>query len=155
MKKYAQKHSSGDVLAATVAYLRYLSSMYQNHHWQAQGDDFYGNHLLFERAYKQTIEDVDKLAEKAIGLNDISIMDLRKQLSLMKAIGQKYPEHISTPDHLRHAIKAEQQFVTLLSTVQRRLENSNELSLGLDNLLAELSDNAESRIYLLKQASLT
>ena len=155
MRKYAQKYSGGEILAAAVAYLRYLSSMYQNHHWQAQGDDFYGNHLLFERAYKQTVEDVDKLAEKTVGLFGIEVMGLQKQLSLMKAIGEKYTQQNSTQEHLHHAIQTEEEFVRLLYTVQQKLTKSNELSLGLDNLLAELSDNSESRLYLLKQALTT
>lgn len=153
MKKHAQKSSSGEILGAIVAYLRYLGAMYQNHHWQAQGNDFYGNHLLFERAYKQIIEDVDALAEKSIGLFDVNVLNFHTQLTLIKAIGEKFPEHETTQEHLTHSISAEKQFVKMLQIAQQKLKGTNELSLGLDNLLAELSDNSESRIYLLKQAS--
>lgn len=152
MSEYAQKYSGGEILAVAVAYLRYLSSMYQNHHWQAQGNDFYGNHLLFERVYKQILEDVDALAEKSAGLFDTSVLNFHKQLSLIKSIGDKFPEHGTTQEHLLHSVSAEQRFVKMLKITQEKLKSTNELSLGLDNLLAQLSDNSESRLYLLRGA---
>lgn len=152
MRKCAQKYSGGEILAAVVAYLRYLGAMYQNHHWQAQGNDFYGNHLLFERVYKQILEDVDALAEKSVGLFDTSVLNFHKQLSLIKSIGDKFPEHNTTQEHLSHSVSAEQRFVKMLKITQEKLKGTNELSLGLDNLLAQLSDNSESRLYLLRGA---
>jgi DNA-binding ferritin-like protein len=151
MNKLAQKSSGSEALAALISYLRYLGLMYQNHHWQAKGNDFYGNHLFFERVYKQVLEDVDSLAEKTIGLYDVNVLRFHKQLSFIKTIGEKFADHDSTQDHLQHSIIAENKLVKMLYATQQKLKGTNELSLGLDNLLAELSDNSENRLYLLKQ----
>jgi DNA-binding ferritin-like protein len=36
-------------------------------HWQAKGQPFYGDHLLFERLYKARVEQIDSLAEVIAG----------------------------------------------------------------------------------------
>ena len=50
-----------------VAMLRAIYNVHQNNHWLTEGDNFYGNHLLFQRIYESAQENADLAAEKFIG----------------------------------------------------------------------------------------
>ena len=49
------------------ASLRAAHHLYWTLHWQAKGQPFYGDHLLFERLYKGRLEEIDDLAELIAG----------------------------------------------------------------------------------------
>jgi hypothetical protein len=49
------------------ACLRASHHVYWTLHWQAKGQPFYGDHLLFERLYTARIEEIDGLAEVIAG----------------------------------------------------------------------------------------
>ena len=63
-------------LSVALVHLKFLASVHQNHHWVTKGDPFYGDHLLFQRVYEATAEDIDTMAEKAIGLGSTTNVDL-------------------------------------------------------------------------------
>ena len=153
MKKQAQTRTSVELLSTIVAFLRYLSLMYHNHHWESKGRNFYEDHLLFERLYNQMSEQIDKIAEKSIGLFGSEIVNFSKQLILIKELDAKFPYH-SPEEAIKHSLMVEKELTKLIENVAGKLEMNGELSLGLDNLLAELCDNSENRCYLLGQVEI-
>src|ERR1700760_4998396 len=46
----------GQELGLLVAVLRAASVVHQSHHWQTRGTSFYGDHLLFEKLYNDSLE---------------------------------------------------------------------------------------------------
>lgn len=150
MNKFAQSNAR-EILAAYVANLRSIYLVHQNNHWQCSGPNFYANHLLFERLYKEAGDQADMLAEKAIGLFGSETLDLRKQASLIKTLTSMYtgggPE-----DCVKSSLKAEQDFVRLSGTIKAKLTDLGVITLGLDDLIMELASKSEGRIYLLQQA---
>jgi DNA-binding ferritin-like protein len=151
MKKNAQKHSGGEILAAYTAFLRGLYLLHQNNHWQTKGKNFFGNHLLFERLYKETSEQADQIAEKTIGLYDSDALNFKNQMSLIKDVISQY-SCVNPEQCVQSSLKAEEQFIKLCETVKNKLDEIGELTMGVANLIEELASNAEGRIYLLKGA---
>lgn len=61
-------HKCLKVGALYIASLKALALIHQHSHWTAKGVTFYGDHLLFERLYNDTLELLDEAAEKFVGL---------------------------------------------------------------------------------------
>ena len=141
-------------LSVFLVYLKYLSAVHQNHHWITRGDAFYGDHLLFQRLYDAVAEDIDSVAEKAIGLGCNDNVDLLRVTSQFTKLVQTYT-HASTipqPSELaRRSYIAEMNFLKATSHLVGHLKECGMLTRGLDNLLAGIEDKHEGHIYLLKQ----
>jgi DNA-binding ferritin-like protein len=73
-------------LHVMLSFLRYLYLLHQTNHWTASGDPYYGDHLLFERLYTTTVEEIDAIGEKAVGLGSPHLVNLKDQLNLVSYI---------------------------------------------------------------------
>ena len=153
LKDYAEiKYTE---LSAVLAYLRALTWLHQTHHWQTNGPLFYGDHLLFDRLYTETNEEIDTVAEKVLGFGPNELVDAIVQADQMG----RFLKHIAAMSPLADGLVsssycAEECFMTFLQLVYRRLEAKSTLSLGLDNLLQGIADKHEGHLYLLKQRAL-
>ena len=67
-------------LGGVLALLRAQALSYQTSHWQVRGDDYYGNHLMFERLYGSVGEEIDTLAEKIVGYVGVEGVALPDQM---------------------------------------------------------------------------
>ena len=94
-------------LSVLLVYLRHLSFIHQNHHWVSKGEPFYGDHLLFQRLYAGVAEDIDTLAEKAIGLGSTANVAL--------------PLHTMQLNKLLHNMVTAKQLLCNLSQKQTNL----------------------------------
>jgi DNA-binding ferritin-like protein len=141
-------------LSVLLVHLKFLAAVHQNHHWTAKGDPFYGDHLLFERLYGGTVGEIDSVAEKAVGLGNVSNVDLMLQTTQVLRLVQGYgmSQTIPQPTELaKRSLMAEMNF---LATIMRLVESMNEtgtLTRGLDNLIAGIEDQHEGHVFLLKQ----
>ena len=153
MKKIAEANAK-EIMAAYVAMLRSVAIIHQNNHWQCSGPNFYSNHLMFERLYKEASEQSDALAEKSIELFGIDVLDLKKQAGLIKTLVSIYAHGGSSDNEtaLSNSIEAEKDFIKLSSNVIQQLNKFKALSPGLEDLINGLMSDSENRIYLLKQA---
>jgi hypothetical protein len=70
--------------AVWLGFLRALNFLHQTHHWQCSGNNYFSDHLLFERLYNETLPEIDKLAEKLIGLESIRLTNQIHQLKHME-----------------------------------------------------------------------
>jgi DNA-binding ferritin-like protein len=133
-----------------IASLRSLYLIHQHGHWTTKGLTFYGDHLLFERLYKQASEDADIAAEKMIGLFGESAFDYVKQFELIGKIGANYAKYEGNPIKMSLAIVAD--FIKLSKQFYDYLESENKMTLGLDDLIMNLANKQEESSYLLNQA---
>ena len=53
-----------EVLVAVLVSLRALALLHQTHHWLSDGPEYYADHLLFERLYNETVEEIDAIGER-------------------------------------------------------------------------------------------
>lgn len=141
-------------LSVVLVHLRFLTFVHQTHHWVARGDSFYGDHQLFQRLYDATVEHVDALAEKAVGLAGIENVNISLQTTQLARLVSGYGMMSTIPqttEIAKRSLAAEVNFIKTTELALETLKESGQLTKGLDNLLAGLLDVHESHIYLLKQ----
>lgn len=143
-------------LSVLLVHLRFLALVHQTHHWTAKGDPFYGDHLLFERLYNGLLEDIDALAEKAVGLGGNDNVNLPLQIMQLNVMAQSYGMATTIPqasDLAKRSLLAEVAFLRCAAHCSLSLKETGLMTRGLDNLLAGIEDKHEGHVYLLKQRS--
>ena len=137
------------VAALFVATLKSIYVIHQQNHWLSKGNDFYGNHLLFERIYGVAKEDVDLAAEKFVGLFGSDCLDYDLQAKMSFDVLKKYS---SEKDLLERSLKIETDFIKFCKDSYECFKDEDTLSLGLDDMIMSIASNHEGVVYLLKQA---
>ncbi len=135
--------------AKYVAFLRALYLLHQNHHWVSQGQNFYGNHLLFQRIYESTQTNVDSAAEKIIGVFGADNLGLQEQNNLIKEFLDTYQTSDSI---IENSLKAEKDFLQFGEKFYTALKENDKMTLGLDDMIMSIANDRETSVYLLKQA---
>lgn len=141
-------------LSVVLAHLRYLTALHQTHHWVARGDTFYGDHQLFQRLYEGTLQDVDDVAERAVGLGCEQNVCLALQLRQVVAVDRStaMPQTMPQSSGLAQAsLHAERAFLVALHEASSSLCRSDAMTAGIENLLQQVADRHERHVYLLRQ----
>jgi len=140
-------------LAVLLSATRALSMLHQANHWRAFGDPFYGDHLMYERAYDSVAEDIDSVAERLVGLAGDALIDPVTSASQTARILHEAMQAMGSTqdDILRASLDAETYYADMLETVVAALESKDQLSYGTDNLLAGIADKHEGLMYLFKR----
>jgi len=144
-------------LSVLLAALRAAAMMHQTHHWQTRGGHSYGDHILFQRIYDDSLPFVDQIAERAVGAGTVHNVSHMAQMRHVATIGTEcLYQGVQTADPGASqlawlSLRAEAKLLVLITLVRRVLEQSNHLSDGTDNLLQGVADKHEEFTYLLKQ----
>lgn len=131
-----------------VSFLIAIGISHRDHHWLAKGDNFYGNHLLFDRIYKTAHDDADTAAERFVGLFGPETVNIRLQAQLISKILQ---ETEKTDDPISASLAVEKKFLEFSEKFYKILEKQNKLTLGLEDMLPAIASNREEACYLLQQ----
>lgn len=132
-----------------ISDIKALYTAYQSAHWSAKGDSYYGDHLLFQRLYEDVAEEIDKVAERAIGATgNVSIVEPHKLLSMslnsinvLVASGETYACFFD----------AEKKFLQRLASSINFMRSSGTITDGIEDLLQGISSKHEEHVYLLQQ----
>lgn len=146
-------------LGAIVGMLEGLAVLFQTFHWRVNGDTFYGDHLMFQRIYEGIDGQIDGIAEKALGLGATSLISPSKITETMDIFLDHCNQMHSlvTDDenmNFAYAKKGKAALELFIHTVEKMmvdLKDKNQLTKGLDNMLAGVLDAQEGYVYLLKQ----
>jgi DNA-binding ferritin-like protein len=142
-------------LGALVAVLRAAALIHQSHHWQTRGDSFYGDHLLYERLYDDSLDLVDRVAERAVGSGHRLLVQPVIQAdqvgSLVKFFCGDIKSDPNPDEYAAISFMTEVYVLSFLGLAYNALEASQLLTNGTDNLLQDVSDKHESFMYLLRQ----
>ena len=140
-------------LGVLVAVLRAAAIVHQTHHWQTRGGNFYGDHLLFERIYNDSVGFVDQVAERAVGSGSAGLVDPRTQTALVAGLVQTWigKDMPTSFDMVTRSLKVVQCVVACIQLASSTLESKGQLSDGTENLLQGISDKHEEFVYLLQQ----
>jgi hypothetical protein len=147
-----------ETLQWLLALLRAQYWMYQNLHWEVQGDAAYGNHLLFQRIYEGDDAEgedddgvqgeVDALAEKMVGTYGNAAVS-------SAALIDKVNRWLHTWDQVdclfRRALYSERCARICIRRTYERLKDLGAISLGMDDFLMGLDSGHETNEYLLRQ----
>lgn len=126
----------------------------QHAHWVAKGDSSYEDHLLFERLYNELLEEIDDYVERAIGLSDESVAN---PLEISKLVAEKMPSVVKfNPDGdskslINCVLGSEKYVLNGLEDLYSTLKESDNLTLGLDDLIMSMHSLHEKHTYLLNQ----
>lgn len=139
------------VAALYVATLKAMALIHQHSHWTTRGAPFFGNHLLFERLYDSTLDDLDLAAEKFIGLFGDEVLDYDLQTDLLHKILLKYKNLEGSP--LEMSLGIEKDFLKLSREAYDCFDKEGKLieSLGLDDMVMAIASNRETSVYLIQQ----
>lgn len=137
--------------ALYIATLKAIALVHQHSHWTTKGKPFYGDHLLFERIYKSSLEDLDLAAEKFIGLFGTDCLDYQLQADLLNKVLLRYKGLEGEP--LAMSLAIEKDFLKFSKDAYNCFEEEGTLTLGLDDMVMAIASNREGAVYLLQQAS--
>jgi len=136
--------------ALYVATLKALSLIHQHNHWTTKGVSFYGDHLLFERLYKSTLENLDLAAEKFIGVFGDQCLGYDLQVALLNKVLTKYKNLEGSP--IQMSLEAEKDFLKFSKDAYNCFEEEGKLTLGLDDMVMAIASEREGAVYLLQQS---
>jgi DNA-binding ferritin-like protein len=135
--------------ALYIASLKGMALIHQHNHWTTKGEAFYGDHLLFERLYNSTLENLDLAAEKFVGLFGDQCLNYDLQADLLHKFLLKYKNLEGSP--VQMSLECEKDFLKFSKEAYNALEDSGALTLGLDDMLMEIASKREESCYLLQQ----
>lgn len=142
-------------LGALVAVLRAAALVHQTHHWQTRGDTFYGDHLLYERLYNESLDMIDRVAERGVGsghrLLVHPVIQSTQVGALVKFLCGDIQVDPSPDDYAAIGFMTEVYVLSFLGMAYQALQASQLLTNGTENLLQDVSDKHESFVYLLRQ----
>lgn len=149
-------------LMSIVSMLKGLYTMAQSAHWSVTGKSFYGDHQLLQAIYEGIDLQVDMIGEKASGLNSGIAEDPYKLLQAsttfvgilierQSTTRSWRPERSPTEAQLYQLANGLESFVKVTEELMESISQRDEMTKGLDNLLAGVLDEHEKFIYLLGQ----
>lgn len=138
-----------DMFKRLFGLARGLQFTYQQIHWLSKNTISYQDHLLADRLYDSIEAEVDPIAEKSIGvLKSIEAIDTIDSLKYMAGCFKNFPKSPKeNAEMFKHALEKE---LELINHCEECCEAEGN-SLGFDNMLADIADRAEGRVYLLQQ----
>ncbi len=136
--------------AVYVATLKAMYLIHQQNHWLAKGNDFYGNHLLFQRIYESVSGSLDTAAEKFITILGAECLDYKLQADLLNKLLLKYSDKCE--DGLSCSLAIEQDFIKFSKAAYECFEQEGKLTLGLDDFIMATASEREESVYLLTRA---
>lgn len=135
----------GDLLAL----LRAQHWIYWSSHWEIWGDDFYGNHLLFERMYSGDLTtEIDTLAEKMVCYFGAEAVNPIKQFTRTAQFIAVWGR-IDCP--MQRALRMESDCQKALQLAYDAIKESGEMTLGLDDFIMATANRHETALYLFRQ----
>lgn len=136
--------------ALYVASLKALALIHQHNHWTTKGVAFYGDHLLFERLYNDTLKLLDLAAEKFVGLFGDGVLAYDIQTTLLAKVLSKYSNLEGSP--VQMSLEAVRDFIKFSKEAYNCFEEEGKMTLGLDDMIMEISSKSEEFVYLLQQS---
>jgi len=143
-------------LTIMLSYLRAMQAWFHGAHHVTGGEGFAGDHTdLYTRIYEAILEDYDAAAEKAVGLSDESLACPIKVMDQANKIIAKFksPCNLNATEIAKHGYDIIMKYLKFLDYLYKNLEESEELTLGLDDFIMAMANDYETFAYLLKQRS--
>lgn len=145
-------------MSGLLALLRAAYMLHQTAHWQTHGGGYYGDHIMLQRIYEESLEGIDGTAERLIGLSsDLAAVCPLKQIQLMEAMIMAFVPDVKTPAMhepdalIKRSLDVESVILKVIKEVKATIEASGDLTEGLDDMLQSLASKHEEFVYLLKQ----
>lgn len=141
------------IMGVLLSMLRAEAVVHQTHHWQTRGQNYYGDHLLFDRLYGDANGLIDSWAERTVGVGGIEYVGPVIQMAHQAVlVAYAQPEAQEAQEDFPECSLAVVRLVLLLIEVVRAdLAAIGALTSGTENLLQGIADKHEEFAYLLTQ----
>lgn len=131
-----------------LACLRAQYWSYQESHWRVAGAIFYGDHLLFERLYKDVQKEVDGLAEKMVACFGGFAVESG---ALLPKVAEWLERWCQVECVHERGLLSEKAFQACCRRTYDLLKATDVLTLGMDDFLMAAASTHETHTYLLQQ----
>lgn len=136
-----------ELWSVLLANLQALYVAYQSAHWCSSGQSSYGDHLLYQRLYEDVRDELDRVAERALGVTgDVGLLDptrfLMTALAAVKLL-------VIPGDAAASMLVAEKSFLKQVCAIIHALGSVQQLTPGIENLVQGIADKHEEHVYLL------
>jgi len=136
-------------LASVAVTLRAVYLMHQAAHWQTKGPSFVGDHKLFGDLYDATLDEIDMVSERAVGLGDPLLVCPLKTTQLALELLEAFGRECDVPDAdklVQLSLEAERGLLQVIASAMK-----GDMTDGAQNLLQGVADKHETHVYLLQQ----
>jgi len=138
-----------------VGSLRALQLWFHSAHILAKGTGFAGDHVhLYGEIYNQITEEIDTAIEKAVGITNDEVMACPRVITykaLEVLMDYPVPTNASAVKIALTALALAKSYIAFVEQMFNDLEEAGELSLGLNDFLAQSANTFEGYAYLLQQ----
>lgn len=142
-------------LSGLLALLRAAYMLHQTAHWQIRGDDYYGDHIMLQRIYDDSLPFIDGVAERLIGLsgNPAFVCPVKQAQLIQSIVLALVPESHGSDSQtlLKRSLDVESVILKVVAEVKAAIEANGGLTEGLDDMLQGIASKHEEFVYLLKQ----
>lgn len=145
-----QPSLQGVNLVTLLGCLQGAALVHQVNHWSTFGPSFYADHKLYEQLYNESLEFIDQVAERMMGLGASAVVGVTQARVIQAFVQQCGMAH--TPDEMAQVgLTAELLVLRVTEKVLENFDASGTLTPGTSNLLEGLADKHETFVYLLQQ----
>ena len=142
-------------LANYVGSLRAIQLWFHSAHILAKGTGFAGDHVnLYGRIYSELTEEIDTAIEKAVGVTNNEALGCPWVITykaLEVLMDYPVPTNSAPLKIALSALALVKSYIAFVEKMFGDLEEADELSLGLNDFLAQSANTFEGYAYLLQQ----
>jgi len=137
-----------NALIAVHVALEVEQMLFHAYHWRAKGQDYYGDHLLYQRLYTDRALEIDRIGEVLMAVAGANSIAPLVTITGMHDLASRVEAVPGTEA---------QRGVSLVEETLRRINAANGLlgsspyALSVNNVLAGFADKHLEALYLLKQ----
>lgn len=149
-KKYLENY-----LVNYVGSLRAIQLWFHSAHILAKGTGFAGDHVnLYGRIYDEVTDEIDTAIEKAVGITNNEVMGCPRVITykaLEVLMDYPVPTNATALKIALSGLALVKSYLAYVTQMFGDLEEADELSLGLNDFLAQSANTFEGYAYLLQQ----
>jgi DNA-binding ferritin-like protein len=142
-------------LANYVGSLRAIQLWFHSAHILAKGTGFAGDHVnLYGRIYEEVTAEIDSAIEKAVGATNDEVMGCPRVITykaLEVLMDYPVPTNAAPLKIALSALALVKSYIAFVEKMFEELDEADELSLGLNDFLAQSANTFEGYAYLLQQ----
>lgn len=147
--------SFGEIMSTYLATTKALQMWFQGAHHVSKGTSFAGDHvLLYFEIYEQLDEELDVIAEKTLGIGNVEdAVCPRGIASGASEILQQLPSPVGQTSLGLAAcgLSIARAHLKYLDWLYGALEESGDMTLGLDDFIMSSANRHEKFVYMLQQ----
>ena len=142
-------------LANYVGSLRAIQLWFHSAHILAKGTGFAGDHVhLYGQIYNEVSDAIDTAIEKAVGVTNDEVLGCPRTITykaLEVLMDYPVPTNAAPLKIALSALALVKSYIAFVEQMFSDLEEADELSLGLNDFLAQSANTFEGYAYLLQQ----